>query len=500
MTSYVQSGRMGTVNNYLKGVLKMTDLDMQGAGQVRLEVCGKRDKIGRLILDEGKVAKAFIDTKSVKTDGESLFVFNARKQFWQRCTRRTSSAALRSLLVDEDKLAVAPSKLQKIFDLLLEANEIVIEPQALAGVPTTLHVKNGVVDLTTGKLRAINTSDFFTYVVEINYYEDLDDMVKMPAFAGFLKTSLGDNDRPKNYDDNVTLLREILGVAITDLSGVKTAFFLIGKSNAGKSVLGKLLRSVVRETSSLGLHEFGDRFRLSLLKNQRINIADEIRQTQVQALDNFKRIVSEDFIVTEEKGCQPVNTIINSKLVFIGNALPELGEYDCRAVVNRITLLLFNNSIEKNNWIPDLAERLIAEKDLIFSWALKAIPKLIANNFTFTKPEASTSYLCNYIAEANSAEAFIKDCCICGEDRDLFRVHGCDLERAYANYCASNCLKEQPYAQLKVQVSALCGVVGKKFRINGSGGLAGYLGIRLKSAAEFAADAEGLNEEGDTNA
>jgi P4 family phage/plasmid primase-like protien len=451
-------------------------------GMINLKDCTSNGELKNSKIEDDKLVKAFVATGYVCNNGhDKILIFDNQFKYWRAFSKKDCNGPLRQLIFEDQRFVLPYARIVKIADLLLATKELQLDFDNERNA-TQVHVLNGVVDLNTGKLREFDpTMDSFNYVLQIEYHEQVDQEKDFPNFKKFLLTSI----QAKKFPDNALLLRQMLGVMVTDLKGVKKAFFWIGRSNAGKSMLVKLLRAVVENSTSVSLHELGDRFRLALLRSSRLNVADEIRQVPVQALDNFKKIVSNDMIVIEEKGRPPENSTINAKLLFVGNSLPGLTEANCEAVLNRMSLLFFDTSIQNNMWIPDLDQKIIAEKDAIFSWALQAVAPLIANKFQFAKPKPSEAYMRDYRDEVTSVQTFLTESCEFGDyaaNKEL-RCHLADIRQAYHEFCDLNCLREQSFTTLKEQLASHQGVVPGKFRIGNSRPLHGYQGVRLKPKA-----------------
>ena len=449
---------------------------------IDLKNCSETGEAMNSKISDELVVEAYINSGLVKNDGgDCLLIFDSGLQFWKRFGRKNANAPLRELIVRAQRFILPYSRMLRIIDLLLSASELTIRFNIERNA-TLVHVLNGVFDLETGKLRAVDPQDVFDYVLNVNFKSDMNFNVDFPNFRKFMLSSL----RIDKCPNNEVLLRQMLGTLVTDLPAIKKSFFWIGRSNAGKSLLVKVLRAAAGTSTSVALHELGDRFRLALLRGSRINIADEIRQVPMQALDNFKKITSQDMIVIEEKGKNPENVVLRTKFLFVGNSLPGLTEYNCEAVLNRMALLFFDTSIANCDWIPDLDKKLLAEKDEIFTWALMAVPNLIKSNFAFAKPEPSTSYMATYREEVASVQTFLSECCTTGDyDKDpSYKIHLADIRKAYFNFCDKNGFSKQPVSTLKEQIASLKGVVPSKFRIGNSSPLHGYLGITLKKVDE----------------
>lgn len=164
-------------------------------------------------------------------------------------------------------------------------------------------------------------------------------------------------------------------------------------------------------------------------------------------------------------------------MLFAGNTLPGTTEADATtAFANRITVLLFNRSIPKDQQDKKLGDKLWDERNSIFSLAIRALFKLRKKNYVFTRPGESQSYIEAFCAKENSVQLFLKECCELGADLRVFNV---ELLRAYSDYCRDNGLVELKKGLFYDLLDGIPGVRYKKIRIKGENRW-GREGITLK--------------------
>ena len=124
-----------------------------------------------------------------------------------------------------------------------------------------------------------------------------------------------------------------------------------------------------------------------------------------------------------------------------------------------------------------LKKRLINERDIIFSYALKFLPSLIKLNFRFTECDDSKRLLAQYEEEQDILPAFIEDRCEVGKE---FRIHNKEIQDAVQAYYFENGMTCQlSDNQILNRITRLCKGERDKFRLNGKN-LRGIKGIRLK--------------------
>lgn len=341
--------------------------------------------------------------------------------------------------------------------------------------PDYICLQNGLFSVHDGQLHSSvsNERKFFSFKIDAKFDPNAT-LETAPVFSNFLK------DTFQADEDSILLLQQILGFTLTNIRTFKGAFFLIGVSGAGKSVLARFLRAVLPNTSALSLQELSDKFRLAMLKNASANICEEISSNKVTGFDVFKRISSGDSIIIERKNAEPETFISTAHLLYCGNFLPPLADADPLAILERIKLLYFGNSITADRRDPYLLEKLLAEKDTIVSWALASVPRLVKSKFQFATPQIANDYLERYAIEVNSVSKFLKDCIRIEEDTNK-KLHTKTLLSLYHAFCLRNAVQPQSDQELKSAIGTLPGVLYSKFRIDGSAPAYGYKGLSVIS-------------------
>lgn len=324
-----------------------------------------------------------------------------------------------------------------------------------------INTRDGILDFVTDEVQDHSPEYFFTYFIDATYLGK-PETVSCPTFDHFCETSLAPLHHLSAEADKVIieqkrqLLLEMIGYICCDSNAGKCALFLKGAPDSGKS----------------------DRFAKAELFGKKLNVSGEIQWKKLREITTFKCITGGDRIEAEYKEKDLFSFVPRCKLLFAGNALPTTSEADAtRAFVNRLTILLFNHSIPKEKQDKDLLDKLLAERDAIFTLAMDALRELKNRNYCFTLPEESIDFLNGFAERGNSLQSFLKDCC---EIEPKARVFNTDLCQTYAQYCLENGLEEFPKAMLYEMLSGVPGVTMKRVRI-GAENRWGHAGIRLRN-------------------
>lgn len=429
-------------------------------------------------ITEESFYKYVSETKKFCNDNGIIYVYKNSTGHWIRTDDMHLRQILMKLIPKNKRASVKASLIDNI------VRKLKIDPGLHIDMETAcdensdyLNVANGVIDLNSGNIQKHDPNKHFTYYLDFNYKADAD-ITKCEAFMHFAMSSL-------NYDTNsckTVRLLEMLGYIISSVSGAEKCFILVGASNSGKSVMLNLVEKVVGDTNTtnIPINKLGDRFNLGELRYSRVNINREISGSSIKNTDIFKSICSSEKMTGEQKFVAPFSFKCRCKLLFAGNCLPEIKKIDSsnnEAIFNRLCILYFPNSISDADKDLTLEARMLAEKDVIFSAAINYLMPLRKNNYIFTEDPESAKYFENYKESNQALKSFIEDCCTIDVDA---RVHIKDFISAFKKYCTDNAL---PYLytseNINSYVSSISGVVKKKFRLNGSDPLNGFIGLKL---------------------
>lgn len=348
-----------------------------------------------------------------------------------------------------------------------------------------INTRDGILDFVTGEVQDHSPEYLFTYFINATYLGN-PESVSCPTFDHFCETSLAPLHHLSDEADKAIieqkrrLLLEMIGYICCDSNAGKCALFLKGAPDSGKSVIVNFIHSFfdLELISAVQLHQLSDRFAKAELFGKKLNVSGEIQGKKLREITTFKCITGGDRIEAEYKGKDLFSFVPRCKLLFAGNALPTTSEADAtKAFVNRLTILLFNHSIPKKDQDKDLLDKLLAEKDAIFTLAMDALRELKNRNYCFTIPKESKDFLNSFEERGNSLQSFLKDDCVIEPGARIFNT---DLCRAYTQYCLKNGLEEFSKAMLYEMLSGVPGVTMKRVRI-GPENRWGHAGVRLRN-------------------
>lgn len=432
------------------------------------DIVNSKGHVSRELLLDG-----FITSDAFRSDGTRLYTYRSTDCYWEYLSESEINHRLRDFIPESLQSKVSNSMLKTVALDMLEAPSLMVD-FAKHCDQTKLNVLNGVVDVLPLKISKSAKEDYYNYKLRFNYIEGAK-LEDAKHFLSFLRTSLDYDTAPAK----AKLLLQIMGYCISDVTGAKRLFYFVGAPGGGKSLILNLIEYVVgrKYRSVVGLHELADRFRLYNLVNARVNLCHEMRNVRLKCLDVVKKIAANEPILVEQKGKDAIEVQATTKMIFCGNSMPKLSEYDNEGILTRIVLLLFPHGNTEGKWDINLLSKLKSEVDIIFSVAVRELKGLIESQFVFAKPADSISFLTSYGNNQNSVKLFVEECC---EVAANMKEHYKPFYEAYLKFCHQNTFSGVDETGFKSYILGIQGVDGERFRIDGSPTLWGVKGIGIK--------------------
>lgn len=376
-------------------------------------------------------------------------------------------------LLGEERVKLSDLDSRSVANLLLNYPENKITAETFNNKATLINTKTGIVDWLTGEQHEHTKEEFFSYNVDATFLPCVEADLCTPTFDQFCETSLEGDPKKKE------LLLEILGYCLSDTWGTRTAFLLHGAPSSGKSViLDFLTRLLTKEIiSTVALHELDSSFQRASLLGKKVNISGEIAGKKVRDISYFKSLVSGDGISGEFKGKDSFSFVSKAKLIFATNVAIQIKDADTTsAFTDRLTPLIFNCSVAKEDQDKGLLDKLFEERAAIFTKAIYALRRLVERNYAFDLPVDSLEYLHAYTESPSSIVSFVEEVCFFDENE---KIHSDVLVQAYYDYCHQKGLEPSSKMDLYTHLSSSHGIRDGRFRLNGEN-KRGKIGLALK--------------------
>lgn len=380
-----------------------------------------------------------------------------------------------------ENLSVA--NIKTLLNELAVDSEIHIENTAFENNMEYVNFRNGVLDINTGKFTA-EADGYFDYVLDCKYStgesknrfpDSLLMLLKEPMDLENIN-SLSEKDKSK-----VILVLEAIGYILSDSQQERKAIFFIGPTASGKSTLAKFIASIIAPKSMVKkytLTQMAEGFSSMSAVQAKLNYADELDVSSKKSLQLFKLMVSGGELTLPQKYAEDRDVPIRAKLLFCCNELPDLHNLQAEAIMDRMLLIGFKNSVKKRD--STLADYLYAQRDLIVSMAFDAYMET-KNKRKFTDSKFAQDLFKIYSVEQNSNKNFVNDCLKLATDG---KIASSRLFDEYLVYCQANGISK-PLSRHSLYQEILTKFAGcaeqKKIRDPNTGrSVQGFTGIAFK--------------------
>ena len=289
-----------------------------------------------------------------------------------------------------------------ILPLVCENTEALVSPEKY------INLKNGLLDLETFELVEHTDSIFSTVQLPVNY----DPEAKCPQFKAFLKT-LFEGDR-----ERISLICEALGYALCSDNRHQRMIILWGSSGAnGKSTLLTIFKELLggdTTVSTVALSDFEDKFARCQIVDKQVNISSEHSMSRnVLETKTIKAITGGDSIQIERKFEHPFTYRPRIKLIVALNELQRTCD-NKNPWFRRLLFIPFYCEFVDNPVAPhqvkidrDILSKLRGEFDGIFALLIRALRRLIKNDYKFTESERANAVLRAYKEDTNDCVYFV---------------------------------------------------------------------------------------------
>jgi P4 family phage/plasmid primase-like protien len=236
-----------------------------------------------------------------------------------------------------------------------------------------LNLKNGVLNLVTGKLQPHSPDFRFRYLLKYDY----DPKAECPMWEHMLKTITS------SAPHLMETLEEYFGYAIVGgRYKYRKALVLSGAGNNGKSTLISALKKVfgIENISSASIEEIKvDKFKAAELDGKLLSLSNEQGPDVFTDSNIFKALTGDDTVNVQRKFENPFDMDNRAKLIMSFNELPYLGD-TTYGMLRRFLIIPMNEDILPNHpmWIKDIDQKLALEKAGILNRLLEAYRRLEA--------------------------------------------------------------------------------------------------------------------------
>ena len=191
-------------------------------------------------------------------------------------------------------------------------------------------------------------------------------------------------------DADIPTLQEYLGYCLIPSTKGQKMMLIVGKGGEGKSRIGVMMNAIFglnMNTTSIQKVE-NSRFARADLEGKLLMLDDDLDMNALTKTNYVKSIVTaQGKMDLERKGKQSYQGWMFARLLAFSNGdLQALYDRSDGFYRRQLVLTTKEKPVDRAD-DPDLAEKMKAEAEGIFLWALEGLRRLVASNFKFTESD-----------------------------------------------------------------------------------------------------------------
>jgi len=319
-----------------------------------------------------------------------------------------------------------------------------------------LNCKNGLLDWRSGELIPHTPNVASTYQLQVDWEPD--------ATCGYVDEWL--DFVTQNDPQLLDVLWELIGASIMPQCPVQRAAMLHGHGRNGKGTLLRLIEALIGKeyVSSVTLQDLTEsRFAIAELLGKQVNICGDLDARFMGRTDLFKMATGGDTIKAERKYGQPFSFVNRALMLFSANELPGTSD-TTHGFWERWLIVPFTADFRgKEN--PDVEVKLQAELAGVLPAAVRALQRLEANGWKFSKSARITSETEAYRTEADVVRLFVEEglTITSGAKESRKAVYG-----AFQYFCEEVGRKPVAATKFYARLEQIDGISSVDFKTNGA--------------------------------
>ncbi len=255
-----------------------------------------------------------------------------------------------------------------------------------------------------------------------------------PDFLRFLDQLLEPQD--------VCTLQEFMGYCLLPTTKAQKMLMIVGQGGEGKSRLGVVMRAIFGKNMTNGslAKVETNRFARADLEHVLVMVDDDMQMEGLPETNYLKLIVTAELpLDLERKGKQSYQGEVYARFLCFGNGSVKALYDRTHGFFRRQIILSAKPRDPSRRDDPDLAEKLTANPEGLFLWALAGLKRLIGQNYQFTLSTQAQENLAAAISDGNNVVDFLR----AKDYVSLFSEAECSTKELYAAYklwCEDNVL------------------------------------------------------------
>ena len=285
--------------------------------------------------------------------------------------------------------------------------------------------------------------------------------------------------------EDILTLQEFIGYCFIPSTKGQKMLMLTGKGGEGKSRIGVVLRALLgtnMKTGSVAKVETSN-FARADLEHELLMLDDDMKLEALPQTNNIKAIITAELPMDlERKRQQSYQGDLYVRFIGLGNGVLQALHDRSVGFFRRQIILTTKEKDPNRKDDPYIAEKMTAEAEGIFLWALEGLHRLIANDFRFTLSQSALDNLNDAVSDGNNiidflaSEGYIRF-------RAVYEASSKNLYAVYKQWCddnALNSLSQKSFGSfLKQNESRYNLEYTNKVNIGGGRFARGFVGIEL---------------------
>ena len=285
--------------------------------------------------------------------------------------------------------------------------------------------------------------------------------------------------------EDILTLQEFIGYCFIPSTKGQKMLMLTGKGGEGKSRIGVVLRALLgtnMKTGSVAKVETSN-FARADLEHELLMLDDDMKLEALPQTNNIKAIITAELPMDlERKRQQSYQGDLYVRFIGLGNGVLQALHDRSVGFFRRQIILTAKEKGPNRKDDPYIAEKMAAEAEGIFLWALEELHRLVANDFHFTLSQSALDNLNDAVSDGNNiidflaSEGYIRF-------RADYEASSKNLYAVYKQWCddnALNSLSPKSFCSfLKQNESRYNLEYTNKVNIGGGRFARGFVGIEL---------------------
>ena len=242
--------------------------------------------------------------------------------------------------------------------------------------------------------------------------------------------------------EDILTLQEFIGYCFIPSTKGQKMLMLTGKGGEGKSRIGVVLRALLgtnMKTGSVAKVETSN-FARADLEHELLMLDDDMKLEALPQTNNIKAIITAELPMDlERKRQQSYQGDLYVRFIGLGNGVLQALHDRSVGFFRRQIILTTKEKDPNRKDDPYIAEKMTAEAEGIFLWALEGLHRLIANDFRFTLSQSALDNLNDAVSAGNNiidflaSEGYIRF-------RADYEASSKNLYAVYKQWCDDNAL------------------------------------------------------------